>query len=92
MHDGCTASPFQRDTTEATDDRHRHAGRLPPREQLSSAPDRRPLIRRPLRSLARRRPLIVTPATTLRETLYRISQDQEDAAVIADDAAACRSG
>lgn len=40
----------------------------------------------PLRSLARRRPLIVTPGTTLREALYRFSQDQEDAAVITDDA------
>jgi CBS domain-containing protein len=37
-----------------------------------------------LRALARRQPLIVTPATTLRETLYRISQDREDAVVIAD--------
>ena len=40
----------------------------------------------PLRTLARRRPLVVAPETTLRETLYQISQGQEDAAVIADTA------
>lgn len=40
----------------------------------------------PLRALAHRRPLVVPPATTLRETLYRISQGPEDAAVIADPA------
>ena len=40
----------------------------------------------PLRTLAHRQPLVVPPATTLRETLYRISQGQEDAAVIADQA------
>ncbi len=39
-----------------------------------------------LRALARRHPLVVAPATTLRETLYRISQEQVDAAVIADSA------
>ncbi|TCT21534.1 DUF294 nucleotidyltransferase-like domain-containing protein [Thiobaca trueperi] len=38
----------------------------------------------PLRSLAHRQPLMVTPATTLRETLYRISQSQHDAAIIID--------
>ncbi|AFL74059.1 DUF294 nucleotidyltransferase-like domain-containing protein [Thiocystis violascens] len=39
-----------------------------------------------LRALAHNQPLVVTPATTLRETLYRISQGREDAAVIVDDA------
>ncbi len=39
-----------------------------------------------LRALAHGQPLVVTPATTLRETLYRISQGREDAAVVADDA------
>ena len=38
----------------------------------------------PLRSLAHRQPLMVTPATTLRETLYRISQSLHDAAIIVD--------
>jgi CBS domain-containing protein len=38
----------------------------------------------PLRALAHHQPLVVPPATTLRETLYRISQGPEDAAVIAD--------
>ncbi len=38
----------------------------------------------PLRGLARREPLVVTPATELREALYRFSQDEEDAAVVAD--------
>ncbi|MGE5152492.1 MAG: DUF294 nucleotidyltransferase-like domain-containing protein [Bdellovibrio bacteriovorus] len=40
----------------------------------------------PLRSVAQRRPLVVPPAATLREALYRISQGPEDAAVIADPA------
>jgi CBS domain-containing protein len=40
--------------------------------------------RGPLRGLARRQPLVVEPTTTLREVLFRISQGQEDAAVIAD--------
>jgi CBS domain-containing protein len=40
----------------------------------------------PLRTLAHRHPLVVPPGTTLRETLYRISQGPEDAAVIADPA------
>jgi len=40
----------------------------------------------PLRRLARRQVLVVPPQTSLRETLYRISQGQEDAAVIADEA------
>jgi CBS domain-containing protein len=40
----------------------------------------------PLRSLARRHLLAVPPETTLRETLYLISQGQEDAAVVADQA------
>jgi CBS domain-containing protein len=39
-----------------------------------------------LRALARRQPLVVAPETSLRETIYRISQDHEDAAVIADSA------
>jgi CBS domain-containing protein len=39
-----------------------------------------------LRSLARRRPPMVPPETTLRETLYQISQRQEDAAVVVDPA------
>jgi CBS domain-containing protein len=38
----------------------------------------------PLRSLSRREPLVVPPETRLREVLYRFSQDEEDAAVIAD--------
>jgi CBS domain-containing protein len=38
----------------------------------------------PLRTLAHRHPLVVQPGATLRETLYRISQGQEDAAVVAD--------
>ncbi len=37
-----------------------------------------------LRSLARRRPPVVPPEATLRDTLYHISQRQEDAAVITD--------
>ncbi|MBK1718349.1 DUF294 nucleotidyltransferase-like domain-containing protein [Thiocystis violacea] len=41
---------------------------------------------RALRGFARRNPLVVTPATTLRETLYRSSQGQEDAAVVVDPA------
>ena len=45
-----------------------------------------PPDRAPLRALAHRRPLVVPPATTLRETLYRISQGPEDAAVVADPA------
>jgi CBS domain-containing protein len=45
------------------------------------APDRAPL-----RAMVHRQPLVVPPATTLRETLYRISQSPEDAAVIADPA------
>jgi CBS domain-containing protein len=40
----------------------------------------------PLRGLTHRHALVVPPETSLRETLYRISQGQEDAAVIADDA------
>jgi CBS domain-containing protein len=40
----------------------------------------------PLRTLAHRHTLVVPPETTLRDTLYRISQGQEDAAVIADEA------
>jgi len=40
----------------------------------------------PLRALAHRQPLVVPPGTTLRETLYGISQGPEDAAVIADPA------
>lgn len=40
----------------------------------------------PLRTLARHEPLVVTPATPVREVLYRFSQDEEDAAVIADSA------
>ncbi|WP_295449968.1 DUF294 nucleotidyltransferase-like domain-containing protein [uncultured Thiodictyon sp.] len=39
-----------------------------------------------LRSLARRRPPVVPPEATLRDTLYQISQRQEDAAVVADEA------
>ena len=39
-----------------------------------------------LRTLARRWPPTLAPGTTLRETLYRISQGQEDAAVITDEA------
>lgn len=39
-----------------------------------------------LRSLARRRPPVVPPEATLRETLYQISQRQEDAAVVVDPA------
>lgn len=38
----------------------------------------------PLRTLTHRQALVVPPETSLRETLYRISQGQEDAAVIAD--------
>lgn len=38
-----------------------------------------------LRALARREPLVVTPETRLREVLYRFSQDEEDAAVVADE-------
>jgi CBS domain-containing protein len=37
-----------------------------------------------LRNLARRKPLVVTPATSLRETLYHFSQDHLDAAVVSD--------
>ena len=51
------------------------------RQEPVGAPDQAPL-----RTLAHRQPLVVAPATTLRETLYRISQGQEDAAVIADQA------
>lgn len=40
----------------------------------------------PLRTLAHSHTLVVPPETTLRETLYRISQGHEDAAVIADEA------
>lgn len=40
----------------------------------------------PLRTLAHRQPLVVPPGASLRETLYRISQGQEDAAVIVDPA------
>ena len=40
----------------------------------------------PLRTLAHRQALVVPPETSLRETLYRISQGAEDAAVIADEA------
>lgn len=39
-----------------------------------------------LRGLARRQPLVVAPTTSLRDTLYRISQKQEDAAIIVDSA------
>ncbi|MBK5967195.1 signal transduction protein [Thiocystis minor] len=39
-----------------------------------------------LRALARRQPLVVVPTISLRETLYRISQTHEDAAVIVDSA------
>ena len=38
----------------------------------------------PLRTLAHRQPLVVPPGATLRETFYRISQGQQDAAVIVD--------
>jgi len=37
-----------------------------------------------LRALARRQALVVSPDTSLRELLYRISQGHEDAAIIAD--------
>lgn len=37
-----------------------------------------------LRSMARPRPLLATPATRLCELVYRMSQDQEEAAVVAD--------
>lgn len=40
--------------------------------------------RAPLRALARRQPLVLGPEAALRDVLYRISQGQEDAAVIAD--------
>jgi CBS domain-containing protein len=46
----------------------------------------------PLRTLAHRRPLSVPPGATLRETLYRISQGQEDAAVIEDPASGLALG
>ncbi len=39
----------------------------------------------PLRALSRRQPVIVAPATTVRETLYRMAQDQADVAVVRDD-------
>lgn len=38
----------------------------------------------PLRTLGRHRPLVVAPETRLREILYRFSQTDRDAAVIAD--------
>lgn len=53
----------------------------PPSPDPIGAPDQVPL-----RALAHRQPLVVPPATTLRETLYRISQGPEDAAVIVDPA------
>ena len=37
-----------------------------------------------LRNLARRKPLVVSPETSLRETLYHFSQDHLDAAVVCD--------
>ncbi len=37
-----------------------------------------------LRNLARRNPLVVTPGTSMRETLYHFSQDHLDAAVVCD--------
>lgn len=37
-----------------------------------------------LRALARRKPLVVTPETSLRETLYQFSQGHQDAAVVHD--------
>lgn len=40
----------------------------------------------PLRSLASRSPLVMSPAATLREVLYTISQGREDAVVVADEA------
>ncbi|MBK8639195.1 MAG: CBS domain-containing protein [Chromatiaceae bacterium] len=40
----------------------------------------------PLRSLASRSPLVMSPAATLREVLYAISQGREDAVVVADEA------
>jgi CBS domain-containing protein len=40
----------------------------------------------PLRSLARRTPIVVAPAASLRETLYRVSQEGGDAVVVADEA------
>ena len=46
----------------------------------------------PLRTLAHRQPVVVPPGATLRETLYRISQGQEDAAVIADPASGLALG
>jgi CBS domain-containing protein len=39
-----------------------------------------------LRNLARRKPLVVTPGTSMREILYRFSQDHLDAAVVSDPA------
>lgn len=44
------------------------------------------LERAPLRSLAQGQPLVVGPETTLRETLYAISQGLQDVAAIADPA------
>lgn len=38
----------------------------------------------PLRTLARRPPLVVSPATSLRDTLYMMNQSRGDAVVIAD--------
>ena len=40
----------------------------------------------PLRSLVRRLPLVVSPATTLRETLYLMNQFRGDAVVVTDEA------
>ncbi|MBP7983718.1 MAG: CBS domain-containing protein, partial [Chromatiaceae bacterium] len=40
----------------------------------------------PLRGLASRLPLVMSPAATLREVLYAISQGREDAVVVADEA------
>lgn len=53
----------------------------PPSLPAMGAPDQVPL-----RALAHHAPLVVSPATSLRETLYRISQGSEDAAVVADPA------
>jgi CBS domain-containing protein len=39
-----------------------------------------------LRGLARHKPLVVTPGTSLRETLYRFSQEHLDAAIVGDPA------
>jgi len=40
--------------------------------------------RGPLRAIARQNPLVITPATTLREVMFLISQGDEDAAVVTD--------